>query len=297
MKEIEWGLEENTLLQGNTIVLGDCMEVLKDGGLADNSIDAIITDLPYARTRNKWDILIPLEDYILEENKQYTKDQYFITAYRKGTPYNIALIDWNSNHNKGLWFYYNKVIKDNGVIVLFCDGMFMADIMKSNEKLWRYNLVWNKELTSGFLNANRQPLRQHEEMVIFYKKQPMYVPQKTKGKPNHSKGFSKKNTNNNYGEFDIVDNKEELGDMKHPTSIWQFQKPHPSKMVHPTEKPVSLIVELLRTFTTEGDIVLDNTMGSGSTGVACREENRQFIGIEKERDYFNIAKERLKGEM
>ena len=192
-----------------------------------------------------------------------------------------------------MWECYKRVIKNNGAIVLFADGMFMAELMLSNKKMWKYNIVWDKVLTSGFLNANRQPLRAHEELVVFYKKQPTYNPQKTKGKPNHSKGTSKKNTNNNYGKFEIVDNREELGDMKHPTSIWRYQKPHPSKMVHPTEKPLDCIEALIKTYTNEGDLVLDNTMGSGSTGVATKQLNRNFIGMELDPKYFEIAKKRI----
>ena len=294
MKEIKWGqIEDN--IESNTLILGDCLEVLDSGLIEEGTVDMVIADLPYARTRNKWDTLIPLEDYVVLEGKEYNKESYLLRVYKQGTSYKEAIKEWNSNVKRGLWYYYDKILKDNGVVVLFCDGMFMADVMKSNVKNWKYNLVWDKELTSGFLNANKQPLRQHEEMVIFYKKPPTYNPQKKKGKPNHSKGNSQKNTNNNYGKFEIVDNREELGDMKHPTSIWKFQKPHPSKMVHPTEKPVDLLKELILTYTNEGEIVFDNCMGSGSTGVACVEMNRKFIGIEKEKDYFEIAVKRLRG--
>lgn len=223
-------------------------------GIPDKSIDMILCDLPYGTTKNKWDTIIEFDD---------------------------------------LWEQYKRIIKDNGAIVLFAQGMFTADLMNSNRKMWKYNLVWNKVLTSGFLNANRMPLRSHEDICVFYKKQPLYTPQKTKGKLNHSKGKSKPTTNNNYGEFEFIDNREKLGDMKHPKSILTFQKPHPSTMVHPTQKPTELLEMLIKSFTKEGDIVLDNCMGSGSTGVACINTNRRFIGIEKEFDYFEIAKHRI----
>lgn len=206
------------------------------------------------RTKNKWDVVIPFDE---------------------------------------MWKCYNRVIKDNGAIVLFADGMFMADLMISNKKMWRYNLVWNKVLTSGFLNANRQPLRQHEEMVVFYKKQPTYNPQKKKGKPNHSKGKPKANENNNYGKYAFVDNTEDLGDMKHPTSIWTFQKPHPSKMIHPTEKPLECIEKLIKTYTNECETVLDSCMGSGTTILGAINLNRQYIGIEKDEVVFKTALNKL----
>lgn len=222
--------------------------------IPDKSIDMILCDLPYQRTQNQWDIMISIDK---------------------------------------LWEQYNRIIKDNGCIALFSDGMFMAELMLSNKKMWRYNLVWDKVLPSGFLNANRMPLRSHEEICIFYKKQPTYNPQKVKGKPNHSKGKPKEYENNNYGDFDFVDNSKELGDMKHPVSILRFSKPHPSVSVHPTQKPVELCEWLIKTYTNEGDLVLDNCMGSGSTGVACANTNRNFIGMELDEGYFGIAKERI----
>lgn len=236
-----------------TLYLGDCLEVMKH--LPDKSVDMILCDLPYQRTQNKWDIIIPFDK---------------------------------------LWEQYNRIIKDNGCIALFADGLFMAELMLSNTKMWKYNLVWDKVLPSGFLNANRMPLRSHEEVCIFYKKQPVYNPQKVKGNPSHSKGKPKYCENNNYGDFEFVDNSKELGDMKHPVSIVRFSKPHPSISVHPTQKSVELCEWLIKSYTNEEMIVLDNCMGSGSTGVACINTNRKFIGIELNEEYFNIASERLK---
>lgn len=239
-------------IERNSLILGDCLDVMPK--IKENSIDMILCDLPYGRTRNSWDSIISFEK---------------------------------------LWVNYKRVLKSNGVVALFADGMFMADLMVSNRKMWKYNIIWDKVLVSGFLNANRQPLRSHEEIVIFYNKQPTYNPQKIKGKPNHSKGSSQKNTNNNYGNYEIVDNKEILGDMKHPRSIWTFQKPHPSKMVHPTEKPLECIECLIKTYTNEGDLVLDNTMGSGTTCLGAKLLNRDFIGIELEEKFFDIAVSRI----
>lgn len=225
--------------------------------IPDKSIDMILCDLPYGTTQNKWDSVIPLD---------------------------------------GLWKQYKRIIKDNGAIVLFGQGKFTAEMMLSEPKLHRYNLIWDKVLSSGFLNANRMPLRSHEDIMVFYKRLPQYNPQKTKGKPNNSKGKPKQNENNNYGHFEFVDNKDELGGMKHPKSIVIFEKPHPSITIHPTQKPVELLEYLIKTYTNEGEVVLDNTMGSGSTGVACVNTNRSFIGIELDENYFNIAKKRIKEE-
>lgn len=240
------------------LLQGDCLELMNK--IPDKSIDMILCDLPYGTTKNKWDSVLPFDK---------------------------------------MWEQYDRIIKENGCIALFADGMFMSDLMQSNKKLWRYNLVWDKELISGFLNANRMPLRSHEEICIFYKKLPTYNPQFTDGEPLHGMGtkFSQeKNKNNNYGNFDSCNNPsaKRTGDTKkYPKSIVKFPRPASCVMIHPTQKPVELLEWLIKTYTNENDFVLDNCMGSGSTGVAAVGINRNFIGMELEEKYFNIAKERI----
>jgi site-specific DNA-methyltransferase (adenine-specific) len=221
--------------------------------IESNSIDMILCDLPYGCTKNKWDSQISLPD---------------------------------------LWTQYDRIIKNNGAVVLFSQGLFTSTVMTS-QKCWRYNLVWNKILTSGFLNSKRMPLRVHEDICIFYKKLPTYNPQMSKGRKNNSMGNCILHKNNNYGKMALVDNSDKLGEMKYPKSILTFSSPPPSKRIHPTQKPVALLENLIRTYTNENELVLDNCMGSGSTGVACINTNRRFIGIEKEKKYFDIAKNRI----
>lgn len=235
---------------------GDCLELMKN--IPDKFADMILCDLPYGVTaKNKWDTIIPFEP---------------------------------------LWEQYERIIKDNGAIVLFGQDKFTAECMLSNRKLHRYNLIWKKVLPSGFLNANRMPLREHEDIMVFYKKLPTYNPQKVKGNPCHKKGkvVGKMNDaqlkNNNYGDFKCVETE---GDMKFPTSVLEFSKPHPSISVHPTQKPVELLEWLIKTYTNEGEIVVDNCMGSGSTGVSALKTGRKFLGIELEPDYFDIAQSRM----
>jgi len=237
------------------LYLGDCLEVMKN--IPDKSVDMVLCDLPYGVTHNKRDVVIPFEK---------------------------------------LWPHYERVVKDRCAIVLFGQGLFFVDLVNSNRRLFRYDLVWDKQLTSGFLNAKRMPLRQHENIAVFYKKPPTYNPQFTQGNPCHSKGSKYKEksvVNNNYGEFISIETDTNTTN-KYPTSILSVQKPHPSKAVHPTQKPVELLERLVRTYTNERDVVLDNCMGSGSTGVACINTNRDFIGIEMDKNYFDIACERLK---
>ncbi len=230
--------------------------------IPDKSVDMVLTDLPYGvlnkQNKNaKWDCQIDLPL---------------------------------------LWNEYSRLIKDNGAILLFGSGMFTADLMKSNSKLWKYNLIWDKVAKTGFLNAKKMPLRQHEDIVVFYKKLPTYNPQMTKCEPhkrNHSKGNMLNPMKNScYGEF--VETPTIISDEKYPTSIISISKEHCNgKFFHPTQKPVKLLEWLIKTYTNENEIVLDNTMGSGSAGVACKNTNRRFIGIELEKKYYDIAVKRL----
>ena len=237
------------------LLQGDCLDLM--GNIPDKSIDMILCDLPYGKTQNKKDVRLPFDR---------------------------------------LWNIYKRIIKNNGCIALFGQGTFYVDLVNSNPKMFRYDLAWNKQLTSGFLNANRMPLRQHEQIAIFYKKMPTYNPQFSKGKPLHSRGTSYKNKeakNQNYGKFGVTDDIRAGSTDKYPTSILCFSKPHPSAALHRTEKPIALLEYLIKTYTNEGDTVLDNCMGSGSTGVACVNTGRDFIGIELDENYFNIAKNRI----
>ena len=222
--------------------------------IKDCSVDMILCDLPYGVTKNKWDSVIPFES---------------------------------------LWEQYSRIIKENGAIILFGQDKFTAKVMLSNEKMHRYNIIWDKISTTGFLNANRMPLRSHEDICVFYKKLPVYNPQKYLGEKSHSKGSKKRNTNNNYGEFTMVDNTAVHGEYKFPKSIISFPRVPPSKIVHPTQKPVDLLEYIIKTYSNENETVLDNCMGSGSTGVAAVNIGRKFYGIELDENYFKIAESRI----
>jgi len=235
------------------LIHGDCLEKMKE--VEDRSVQLILTDLPYAVTANKLDILIPFEP---------------------------------------MWEQFNRVIKDDGCIVLFAQGLFYVDLVNSNREMFRYDLMWDKVLTTGFLNAPKMPLRQHEQIAVFYKRQPKYNPQFTKGNPCHDQGtkfLQKEVVNNNYGEYHAT--VREKTENKHPTSIVRFQKPHPSVALHRTEKPVALLEWLIKTYTDEGDTVMDCTAGSFSCGVAAVRTLRHFIGIEKDDNYYKLGSERV----
>lgn len=226
--------------------------------IPDQSIDMILCDLPYEVTRNHWDILINLED---------------------------------------LWKEYRRIIKENGAIVLFGQGMFTSKLMYSNSKWWRYNLIWEKDRPSGFLNAKRMPLRSHEDIIVFYKKLPTYHPQFWEGKPLHGMGNKFKEghlSNNNYGKFPSHTNPSanRKGDTtKFPRSVISIPKEHPP--LFPTQKPVALCEWLIKTYTNENEIVLDSCMGSGSTALACIKSNRQYVGFELNKDHYDLSQQRV----
>jgi len=218
--------------------------------IPDKSIDMILCDLPYGTTQNKWDSIIPFDK---------------------------------------IWQHYKRIVKSNAAIVLTGQDKFTAKLILSNEKWHRYNLIWEKSKPTGFLNANRMPLRVHEDISVFYKSLPTYNPQFTIGEKSHLRGHTKekKQTNNCYGTFSQDVYNSQPTNEKHPKSILKFAAPHPP--IHPTQKPIALFEYLIKTYTNEGETVLDNCMGSGTTGVACRNTNRHFIGIEKDEKYFDIA--------
>ena len=168
---------------------------------------------------------------------------------------------------------------------------FSLDLIESNRPWYRYDLIWDKVLITGFLNANKRPLRRHEEILIFYEKFKTYNPQKKRGATNHSIGKGRKK-NQNYGK--IIDVPQDFTGLKHPTSILRYSKPHSSAAIHPTEKPVGLFEELVRTYSNKGDTVLDNCIGSGTTAVACIRSSRNFIGIDISKKWVDVSIGRIK---
>lgn len=207
--------------------------------------DLIISDLPYGATRNDWDSEIPLP---------------------------------------GLWQEYKRIMKENAAVILFGQGMFTETLMASNREMWRYNLIWEKDRPTGFLNAAIMPLRSHEDICVFYDRPPTYNPQFWEGEPMHGMGTKFRgggSQTSNYGKYDIPNNPTaaRAGDiMKYPRSVLHFPKPHPA--VHPTQKPLALIEYLIRTYSNEGDMVHDSCLGSGTLIEACKNLNRRCIGFE-----------------
>ena len=224
--------------------------------IPDKSVDMILCDLPYGTTACSWDTIIPFEP---------------------------------------LWEQYERVIKDNGAIVLFGQEPFSSNLRSSNFKLYRYDWIWEKDNHTNFLNIKKQPAKRHELISVFYKKQPTYNPQMWEGKENHSVGNQiGKMVEREYlgGKFALKETQK--SNLKYPISILRFKGEGRGKAVHPTQKPVALFEYLIKTYTNKGETVLDNCMGSGTTAIACLNTDRQYIGFELDEDYYNIAQDRIK---
>ena len=244
-------------LTGINLMHGDCLELMKD--IPDGSVDMVLCDLPYGTTQCKWDSVIPFEP---------------------------------------LWAQYHRIVKPNGVSCLFGAEPFSSFLRISNIKDFKYDWVWRKPRGTGHLNAKKQPLRDYETISVFYKAQCLYNPQYGKGEPYTSAKGGKNSRisergNTTYGRFmNGAEYRNDNSGFRYPKQVIEFPVVERGT-VHQTQKPVALLEYLIRTYTNEGDTVLDNCMGSGSTGVACVNTGRNFIGIELDDSYFEIAKKRI----
>lgn len=238
----------------NKIYNEDCLLGMKR--IPDKTIDMILCDLPYGTTRCKWDTIIPLDI---------------------------------------LWQEYNRIIKDNGAIVLFAQSPFNITLGSSNLQMLRYEWIWEKPHATGFLNANKMPLKAHENILVFYKKAPTYNPQKTFGhKPvnSYTKTIKTQNNTELYGHM----SKELTGGGntdRYPRSVLKFSSDTQKVKLHPTQKPIALLEYLIKTYTNEGELVLDNCIGSGSTAISCINTKRKFLGFESDKEIFQKALERI----
>jgi len=237
------------------ILHGDCLELMKD--IKDSSVDMVLCDLPYGTISCAWDVIIPFDE---------------------------------------LWEQYNRICKSNAAVVLFASQPFTTDLILSNRKNFKYPLVWNKNVPTGMSAAKYRPMKYHEDILVFHREQPTYNPimkervgvGKACYKYDHYCGDS------NHVKLDKVKKKYDP-DFVQPSSVLDFKVvPNRNGKLHPTQKPVELLEYLIKTYSNENDLVLDNCAGSGSTLLAAKNLNRQFIGIEKEKEYFNICLERLK---
>ena len=241
------------MIQPNSVILGDCLQVMKD--IEDKSIDMILADLPFGSTHCHWDSVIDLTL---------------------------------------LWEQYERIIKDDGAILLTAQTPFDKVLGCSNLKLLRYEWIWEKTQPTGHLNAKKMPMKAHENILCYYKHLPTYNPQMTHGHTRKvSTAHHKRNTStgdiyskcDNFSDYDSTD--------RYPRSVQVFASDKQKMNLHSTQKPVALFEYLIRTYTNEGDIVLDNVAGSGTSGIACLNLNRNYILIEKDEEFYNLILERI----
>ena len=241
------------------VFLGDCLELYKN--IEPKSIDLILTDLPYGTTACKWDTIIPFDK---------------------------------------LWEMVNYLLKPNGAFITTASQPFTSDLINSNRDSFKYELIWDKMQGSNMYEATKRPLKSHENILVFYNKQPIYNPQKTKSLPKNMRDRVKNKfkgvSDGIYGEckeYTPIKNENE----RYPLSVYyhssQGSELHKTKRKHPTQKPLELFEWLVKSFTNENMTIFDPCMGSGTTGVACKNTNRSFIGIEKDEAYFKIAEQRI----
>lgn len=226
--------------------------------IPDGSVDCVICDLPYGTTDCAWDSVIPLDK---------------------------------------LWAEYNRIVKPNGAIVLFGQEPFSTMLRMSNFDCWKYDWIWDKKSKQGFLNAKKRPLKQHELISVFSYGTPVYYPQMiTKGEPRYKGRYNKRRGDGDgcYGKYG---NEGSYNNTYYPSTILEFSNASHVDVWHPTQKPVALIQYLIRTYSNEGDTILDNCMGSGTTAIAAIREKRNFIGFEKSEEYWRKSMERIRNEL
>ena len=238
----------------NKVIQEDCLIEMQK--IEDKSIDMILCDLPYGTTACKWDTIIPFEP---------------------------------------LWEQYKRIIKDNGAIVLTASQPLTSALVMSNIKMFKYEWIWEKSIGANPLLCKKQPMKYHENILVFANGKTIYNPQMTKGKmrDKRPKMFGNKKDENWGGAMREIKGIENINDDYYPRSYQYFSNADQKNKTHPTQKPVALFEYLIKTYTNEGDTVLDNCMGSGTSGVACGNLNRNFIGIELDLEYFKIAEKRI----
>ena len=251
---------EKVVIKNCTLYNADCFDVFPF--IEDKSIDAIICDLPYGTTACKWDAIIPFDK---------------------------------------LWEQYNRIIKDNGAIVLFGSQPFTSALIMSNLEMFKYEWIWEKSKASNFVHVNYQPMKTHENILVFSKypaaqnsakKNMIYIPIKTQGEP-YNRGKVKITEGVLVGGRKTQVEVMSINGERYPRSVQYFKTAEFDGIAHPTQKPVALMEYLIKTYTHDSETVLDNCMGSGTTGVACINVKRNFIGIEKEKKYYDVAANRM----
>lgn len=282
------------------LIHGDCLEKMKD--IPDKSIDMILCDLPYGSTACTWDVVIPFNKHIKEINNRgkeiiLYRDEYILQEVKKGKSYKDTINYFDNNAIDGLWDNYNRIIKDRGAIVLFGSEPFSSYLRMSNIKNYKYDWVWEKAVGSNFAVAKYQPLKEHENIIIFslnkHNYYPIKEPRKGSGAKRLKNEYKSNGTKTEVTGMTSNRKGKKYDELKYPSSVQYFNNRDKYRGLHPTQKPVALLEYLIKTYTLEGETVLDNCAGSFSTAIACLNTKRNFIGIEKDAHYFQVGKDRI----
>lgn len=284
-------------MEVNKIYQGDCLELMPKY-VDDKSINLIFADLPYGTTQCKWDSIIPLNWHV----NGLEKKDFLIEQMIHGIPYKESLENWKIRRKGGLWQHYERIIKDDGIILLFAQTPFDKVLGASNLSMLRYEWIWEKTAATGHLNAKKMPMKAHENILVFYKNKSKkegfkrtYNPQKTSG---HERKVSKAEHKENCRESEVYNKGQKNttydSTERYPRSVLTFPTDKQKENLHPTQKPIALIEYMIKTYTNEGDLILDNTAGSGTTGLGAENLNRNYIMMEKDPEHYKTAVERLK---
>ena len=281
----------------NKIYNEDCLEGMKR--IDDRSIDCVITDPPYGTTACSWDTMIPFNRFLMlprsarsKELQPVYRDEYILRELKVGRDYAEICGYFDEKATDGMWQHLERITKPNGAIVLFGSEPFSSALRVSNLKMYKYDWIWDKITARGHLVAKKVPMKQHELISIFYSKHPNYNPQMTlKSKP--QKGSNTESSRTSIcGGVTTLQKQQVVRTHSYPKTIQTFGMD--KRVGHPTQKPVKLIEYLIKTYTNEGDLVLDFTIGSGTTAVACKQNYRNYIGFETDQKYYKIACERVR---
>ena len=291
-------------MENNTIHNADCFDLFPE--IEDESVDLILTDPPFGTTAADWDTVLPMNDYVFIEHKNKKKkrlnwQEYMLVSYEKGKSYKEAKEFFDTHKVPGLWTHYNRIVKPKGAIVIFGSEPFSTQVRASNPDMYKYDWIWKKSTVDGFFNAKCRPLKTIENIMVFSKAEArakgdnmIYYPQgvvevnkvckegrregDTDGHKYYRGSLAQKNYTQQYTNY--------------PTEILLY--PRDAPRLHPTQKPVELLQYLIKTYTDDSGLVLDNCMGSGSTIVAAIKTDRRYIGIEKDPKIFRAAEYRIK---
>lgn len=280
---------------------GDClniMDFLIEKGI---KVDAIITDPPFEITACKFDKAIPFNKHIVIPKRKkeiylYMDEWVLKEAFRTGKSVLACKEEFTNKCKDGMWDKIKKLRKINAVIALFGSSPYSCFLRLSNLNEFKYELIWDKILKTGHLNSKIRPMSKHENISIFYAEKATYNPIFEKGSPLHGEGIKRKSSSINslnYGKQNRGYSDRKGSTLKYPSSIIPIQKLHPSKCIHPNQKPIEIMEYLIKTYTNENDLVLDFTAGYFTTCIACLNTGRRCIAIEKEQHFFNLGKERI----